>query len=323
LLRQHHRMVTDKRRGRFAPTASGHRHLGKAMAALPARFQMRSLGGSFILRIEDSDVARSRFEYVDHLLEDLRWLGLDFDEGPYLQRDRMQHYEQALTTLRQKELLYPCFCSRAQLMAIASAPHGLSTEGPVYSGVCKSLSAAEAAEREAHKTPSLRFALPDKPVVFSDACAGKQVFAPSHGGDFIVQRADGIISYQLAVVVDDAAMGITDVLRGRDLLDSTPRQLLLYEALELTAPQFAHVPVLCDASGVRLSKRDQAHSIAAIRAAGVQAEQVIGCLAVLCGIRDHIEPVRASELIQDFSLKNCTGEVWTLTPKIMDLLTGI
>ncbi|MBD3918350.1 tRNA glutamyl-Q(34) synthetase GluQRS [Paenibacillus sp. PR3] len=297
-------------RGRFAPTPSGLMHIGNARTALLSWLQIRSAGGQFILRIEDIDKPRSKPHYAEQALSDLRWLGLDWDEGPdiggsyspYVQSEREEQYEAALQLLLEQDKLYPCFCSRADLQAIASAPHGLSSEGPAYPGLCRHLTPSEREERGAAKQPSLRFAMPDHPISYVDEAAGPQTFESGAGGDFVVKRADGIISYQLAVVVDDAAMGITDVLRGYDLLDSTPRQLLLYEALGLTPPRFAHVPLLLGPDGNRLAKRHGAISLASIRESGLPPELIVGALAAWSGLHDRTEPIAAQELISSFSL---------------------
>lgn len=295
-------------RGRLAPTPSGQLHLGNARTALLAWLHVRQANGTLVLRIEDIDRARSRRQYAEQIMEDLRWLGLDWDEGPdlggpygpYLQSERTARYEEALKRLEQDGYLYPCFCSRAKLQAIASAPHGLRAEGPVYPGICRGLSAEERALREREKQPSLRFMMPERDWRFSDLVAGEQTFAAPAGGDFVVLRADGMIGYQLAVVVDDAAMGITHAVRGVDLLDSTPRQLALYEALGLTAPAFAHVPLLLGPDGARLAKRHGPLSIAELRQKGVKPEGVIGYLAHASGLIDRREPVRPAELIEAF-----------------------
>ena len=307
---------TRRRRGRFAPTPSGSLHLGNARTALLAWLQMRAAGGEILLRMEDIDKLRSRAVWAEEILRDLAWLGLDFDEGPeeggpagpYEQSRRTGFYEQALDKLAAAGLLYPCYCSRADLAQLASAPHGLGSEGPAYPGTCRRLSAGERAERAAAKSPSLRFALPEREVRFVDGLMGEQRFPPGAGGDFVVRRADGIIAYQLAVSVDDAAMGITDVLRGMDLLDSTPRQLLLLEALGCSAPAYAHVPLLYGPDGARLSKRHGAVGVAALRRSGVRAENVVGCLAHWSGLLDRPEPVRPQELIGEFELARVPKE---------------
>ncbi|GMK42522.1 glutamyl-Q tRNA(Asp) synthetase [Paenibacillus sp. CCS19] len=316
------------KRGRFAPTPSGLMHIGNARTALLSWLQIRSAGGQFILRIEDIDKPRSKPHYAEQALSDLRWLGLDWDEGPdiggpfapYVQSEREDSYESALSHLLEQGKLYPCFCSRAELQAIASAPHGLSSEGPAYPGLCRHFSASEREERAAAKQPSLRFAMPDHPVHYIDEAAGPQAFAAGAGGDFVVRRADGIISYQLAVVIDDAAMGITDVLRGYDLLDSTPRQLLLYEALGLTPPRFAHVPLLLGTDGNRLAKRHGAISLASIRERMLPPELIVGALAAWSGLHDRAEPIAASELIHSFNLNDVPTEPIVVDDATLKLL---
>lgn len=296
------------RRGRFAPTPSGLLHIGNAFTALAAWLQIRQAGGEFVLRIEDIDKARSRRAYAEQQQQDLLWLGIDWDEGPlvggpcapYEQSRRERLYEEALDRLQQAGRLYPCFCSRSELAQIGSAPHGLASEGAGYPGTCRTLSAEERLAQAAKKAPALRFTMPPHALPFHDALAGPQACPGEAPGDFVVKRADGMFSYQLAVTVDDAAMGITDVLRGADLLDSTPRQLALYEALGLKAPDFAHVPLLVDASGRRLAKRDDALTLAALREAGTAPERLLGALAHLAGWIDRPEPVTARELIPAF-----------------------
>lgn len=316
-------------RGRFAPTPSGQMHIGNARTALLAWLQARHAGGRFVLRMEDIDRPRSRPELARQILQDLRWLGLDWDEGPdvggpfgsYVQSERGDLYAAALERLAAGGWLYPCYCSRAELQAIASAPHGLAEEGPRYPGTCRSLTPEQASERTARgKVPSLRFAMPDAPVWFADGLAGPQ--RPEPGGDFVVRRADGIIGYQLAVVVDDAAMGITDVLRGWDLLDSTPRQICLYEALGLPAPRFAHVPLLYGPDGQRLSKRHGSVTLAGMRESGARPERVTGYLAFLSGLLDRPEPVRPADLVPAFSLSRVPANPVNVTDVILTQMAG-
>jgi glutamyl-tRNA synthetase len=317
-------------RGRFAPTPSGEMHIGNARTALLAWLQIRHAGGEFVLRMEDIDGPRSRPALAEQILLDLRWLGLDWDEGPdvggpfgpYTQSERLPRYEQAVDRLLAAGMLYPCYCSRAELLSVASAPHGLDAEGPAYAGTCRSLSESERAERAARKTPSLRFSMPMKSVHYRDEAAGACSYPSGAGGDFVVRRADGIISYQLAVVLDDAAMRITDVLRGYDLLDSTPRQLMLYEALELAAPRFAHVPLLLGDDGKRLAKRHGALSLRALRENGVPPQRVIGALAAVSGLHDRIESIDASELMNGFSLDKVPTEPITIGQAWLDELAG-
>ncbi len=317
-------------RGRFAPTPSGLLHIGNAFAALASWLQVRQAGGGFIVRMEDIDKARSRAAFADQMLVDLHWLGLDWDEGPdiggayapYVQSLRETLYEQALERLRAEQKVYPCFCSRSELAAISSAPHGLAAEGAAYPGLCRHLPAEERRKRASLKQPAERFVMPDADFSFPDKLTGKICSFTGYGGDFIVKRADGMYSYQLAVMVDDAAMGITDVLRGADLLDSTPRQLALYEALGFKPPAFAHIPLLADANGVRLSKRDKSLALASLQAGGVAAETLIGALAYLAGWIDRPEPVRARELIEAFgpvSIADANGWI-KISDRIMELL---
>lgn len=314
-----------KQRGRFAPTPSGLLHIGNVWTALLAWLQIRHAGGDFVLRVEDLDQPRSRPVYREQALVDLRWLGLDWDEGPdvgglhrpYDQSARLERYDAALQHLRQTGRLYPCYCSRAELLAMASAPHGLSSEGPAYLGTCRSLTAEERDAKAMLKDPSLRFLVDELPLSFDDLVQGEQNFPPGMGGDFVVQRADGIIGYQLAVVVDDAAMGITDVLRGADLLDSTPRQLMLYEALGYAPPTFAHVPLVLGVDGERLAKRNRSTTVVGLREAGVSPEQVIGCLGYLAGLLDRPEPVRAAELVRSFDLRQIPRDPVVLSPDLI------
>ncbi|WP_163852757.1 tRNA glutamyl-Q(34) synthetase GluQRS [Paenibacillus elgii] len=318
------------RRGRFAPTPSGPMHIGNAFTALLAWLQMRHASGTFVLRIEDIDGPRSRPEYTQLIVEDLTWMGLDWDEGPatgglygsYLQSQRLELYEQAVRRLERSGRLYPCYCSRAELAAIASAPHGLASEGAVYPGLCKVLSEEDRARKAQLKPPSLRVAVPERSFSFADGMAGVQHVLPGALGDFVVKRADGQFSYQLAVVVDDAAMEITDVLRGADLLDSTPRQLLLYELLEAAPPSFCHVPLLCGPEGGRLSKRDRSLSLATLRAAGIPPERLIGHLAYAAGLLDRPEPAKAAELVPLFTLERLSGQRIALSRETLGLLTA-
>ncbi|GGA38758.1 tRNA glutamyl-Q(34) synthetase GluQRS [Paenibacillus physcomitrellae] len=315
-------------RGRFAPTPSGTMHLGNAKIALLSWLQVRAANGVFVLRIEDIDMQRSKSELARQIIADMKWLGLNWDEGPgqggnygpYTQSERRDRYEQALQELEHKGRLYPCYCSRAELLQIAGAPHGLASEGPVYPGTCRKLTPQEREERALHKTSSLRFALQNEQYEVQDGIAGFQHFPEASGGDFIVKRADGMYSYQLAVTVDDAAMGITHVLRGSDLLDSTPRQLALYEAFGWQPPQFAHAPLLMGEDGRRLAKRHGDLSLVQLRRSGLPAERVIGWLAYISGLIDRPEPVQASELVTGFTLDLISKSPFTLTSQMVQQL---
>lgn len=293
-------------RGRFAPSPTGEIHLGNVWTALLAWLQVRAAGGVMVLRIEDLDPERSRPAYVEQLMSDMQWLGLDWDEGPdvggpygpYRQDERRAMYQAALERLAAKELIYPCYCTRAELAA--SAPHTSDNER-VYAGTCRKRQAATVVT--AARRPALRLAVPPGVIAFEDLHAGyvRQDLA-KEVGDFVVRRSDGVHAYQLAVVVDDAAMDITHVLRGDDLLSSTPRQLLLYRLLGLPAPVFSHVPLLVDGNGHRLSKRQQALSVAALRSGGIRAEAIVGYLGYKAGLLAKYQPVTAGELIHCFDI---------------------
>ena len=283
-------------RGRFAPSPSGRMHLGNVFSAMLAWLSAKSRGGEIVLRVEDLDPARSRREYAEAIMDDLRWLGLDWDVRAEDQSRRGIAYEAALEKLRRMDLLYPCYCSRDQLHA-ASAPHA-SDGRIIYAGTCRSLTAAQRAQKP--PTRCLRVVVPAETVAFTDTLQGPQALAlQAEWGDFIVRRADGVVAYQLAVVVDDAACGVTEVVRGRDLLSSTPVQLWLYRVLGLTPPEFCHVPMLLSADGRRLSKRDRALDLGELRRVW-PPERVIGLLAWRCGLIDRWEDVSPRELAADF-----------------------
>jgi glutamyl-tRNA synthetase len=289
-------------RGRFAPSPTGGLHLGLARTALLAYLRARSQAGAFVLRIEDIDTPRVLPGAAEALLDELRFLGIDWDEGPdragpagpYVQSQRFAHYEAALDQLRERGLVYPCTCSRKEI-ALASAPHGPAEFGPVYPGTC----------REGPTRPgapaSLRFRAPDALPSFVDACTGALV-APVAQGDFVLRRADGLFSYQLAVVLDDIAMGISEVVRGEDLSGCTGWQLALYDALGAPRPAFAHVPLLLDSDGKRLAKRDAATSVAELRAHGKRADELVGMLAASVNLVPPNTRALPAELVAEFSL---------------------
>jgi glutamyl-tRNA synthetase len=289
-------------RGRFAPSPTGPLHLGNAWAALLGWLWARAEGGHFALRIEDLDAARCRPEYVEALRRDLDWLGLDFDGPVVFQGRRGELYRAALERLTREGRAYPCFCSRAEAARAASAPHGRAEDGPVYPGTCAALSAAQVAERSRTRPPALRFRTAPGVEAFQDAVFGQTTQdVQAEVGDFVVRRTDGVASYQLAVVVDDADMGVDQVLRGADLLDSTPRQLQLARTLDLPTPVHAHVPLLLGADGRRLAKRAGPPTLTELREAGVGAERVVGLLARWAGLAEG-GPQRPEELVSGFSL---------------------
>ena len=283
-------------RGRFAPSPSGRMHLGNVFSALLAWLSAKSKGGEVVLRIEDLDPARSRAEYAEAIMDDLRWLGLEWDRRAEDQSRRGDAYRAALEKLDGLGLLYPCYCSRDQLHA-AAAPHA-SDGRVIYAGTCRNLTPAQRAMKP--PTRCLRARVPDRTICFVDGLQGPQAMALQQAwGDFIVRRADGVAAYQLAVVVDDAACGVTEVVRGRDLLSSTPVQLWLYETLGLEPPAFCHVPMLLAPDGRRLSKRDRALDLGQLRKAW-PPERIVGLLAWRCGLIDRWEDVSPRELAADF-----------------------
>ena len=293
--------------GRYAPSPSGRMHLGNLMCCLLAWLSAKSKGGQVLLRIEDLDAVRCPRVYADAIQDDLAWLGLAAD-GPtptVYQSERSGIYQQYYDILLKKGLIYPCFCSRSQLHA-ASAPHR-SDGQVVYAGTCRGLSDAEVARRSLTRAPAFRVRVPDEEIAFTDGHLGRYAENLARDcGDFYLRRADGVFAYQLAVVVDDALMGVTEVVRGSDLLSSTPRQLWLYRELGLTAPQFYHLPLLLAPDGRRLSKRDGDQSLENLRAR-YTPQEIIGKLAYVCGLQDAPVPASPQELVPGFS--------WDKVPK--------
>ena len=291
---------------RFAPSPTGWLHLGNARTALLAWWSARAQGGRFLLRIEDLDPDRSRADVEESLVEDLRYLGIDWDDVPWRQSERGANYRTALDTLAANDLVYPCFCSRADIARVASAPQG--DEGPRYPGTCSQLSTLQRSERERTRPPAWRFRVRPGEVRFSDALHGEvRQDVAREVGDFVVQRIDGVASYQLAVVVDDDAAGVNEVVRADDLLASTPRQLLLYEALGHPAPRYAHVPLLLSASKERLAKRSGGTTVREQRLRGTPAARVIGWLAWTVGL-SPLEPASTTSLIRGFDWRRLKSE---------------
>jgi len=306
-------VLQESPRGRYAPSPTGDLHLGNLRTALLAWLFARCAGGQFVLRVEDLDRPRVRPGATERMLSDLRWLGIDWDEGPdvggpsapYTQSERQTIYTDHLQRLQNAGLIYPCYCSRAEIARAASAPH--EDEGPRYPGTCRNLSEAQRKQHEATgRRPSLRFRVDDsRVVIFTDLLIGQQQQHVQNAiGDFIVRRADGIFAYQFAVVVDDALMHINRVARGADLLASTARQILLYEALGFPVPTFTHIPLMFDIEGKRLSKRIQSEGLEPLRAAGVTLAQVVGQLAASCGLVVQGTAVSAVELAQRYAGKS-------------------
>lgn len=279
-------------------------HLGNICASLLAWLSVRSAGGRLVLRIEDLDDRARSGPWTELLLDDLRWLGLEWDEGPYFQTERIELYRDALTQLEDAGLIYPCFCTRAELHA-ASAPH--ASDGTLlYAGTCRDLPASEVAARSAARPPALRLRVPERgdpagAVTFEDRTYGVQHEVLARDcGDFLVRRSDGVFAYQLAVVVDDAAMGITEVVRGCDLLGSTARQMYLQDVLGFSHPEYAHVPLLVAPDGRRLSKRDRDCAMDELRERFGSADRLLGFLAHAVGIAPDVTPRSASQLADMF-----------------------
>lgn len=283
--------------GRFAPSPTGRMHLGNVFSALLSWLSVRAQGGTWLLRIEDIDPQRSRHEYADMLMDDLQWLGLEWDGKPYWQSQRGDIYARYLQQLTDAGLIYPCYCTRADILA-TQAPHE-SDGRVVYKGTCRNLPPG------ARKGPAaMRMKVPDEGrgiVTFTDGHYGTHtVDLTTQCGDFIVRRKDGAWAYQLAVVVDDSLMGINEVVRGRDLLLSSPQQIYLAQQLGFTPPRFTHLPLLCNTAGQRLSKRDKSLDMGCLRQRFIP-NQIIGLLAHAAGLQPTPDAVSVQSLVKTFS----------------------
>lgn len=286
--------------GRFAPTPSGRMHLGNVFAALIGWLSVKSKGGSLVLRMEDLDTQRTSEEFAEVLRQDLKWLGLDWDWETPPQSRRSKVYDRYFDLLADQGLLYPCYCTRSQLHSV-NAPH-LSDGTYVYTGTCRNLTEAE--KKAFDRAPAFRVKVPDKEVVVEDLCQGtyRQNLA-AQCGDFVVRRADGVYVYQLAVTVDDGLAGVTEVVRGMDLLGSAPRQMYLQELFDFPHPVYGHVPMLIAPDGRRLSKRDKDMDLGFLQQ-NTTAEKLLGFLAYTSGIIDAPEAVSAKELATEFTWEN-------------------
>jgi len=302
----HNRDVSHQPITRLAPSPTGALHLGNARTFLVNWIIARQQGWKIILRIEDIDGPRIKPNADVELIEDLRWLGLNWDEGPVYQSGRMGTYREAIEKLMQSGQAYPCVCSRKEVEAAASAPH--TEDGAVvYPGTCRGKYASvEAAERISGKPACVRFAVGAEAIEFQDEFMGLRKFDPWRElGDFVIAKADGTPAYQLAVVVDDAEMGVDRVVRGDDLLDSTPRQLMIYRALGTgdRVPKYWHLPLVVGTDGRRLAKRHGDTRLSHYRKKGVKPERVVGLLARWCGVADISAGMRADDLIKSFDLR--------------------
>jgi glutamyl-tRNA synthetase len=305
-------------RGRFAPSPTGLLHLGNARTALLAWLDARSAGGAFLMRIEDLDQARVQPDAESRQLDELAWLGIDWDEGPdrggpfapYRQSERAASYDAAIERLLASKRAFLCACSRADVARAASAPHDDAAGEPRYPGTCRDADPAAVIANAAAqgRSPAVRFAGSAERLDFVDEVHGAVTSEAGGVDDFVLRRADGTAAYQLAVVVDDAAMQVTRVVRGDDLLRSTPRQIALYRALGLAPPAFAHVPLVLTPGGERLAKRTRPATLASLRAAGLPPEAVVGALAASAGLCAPGRSMPATALVDRFSLAQIARE---------------
>ena len=287
--------------GRFAPTPSGRMHLGNVFAALIAWLSVRSRKGSLVLRMEDLDTQRTSADFADVLRDDLRWLGLDWDHETAPQSQRSEVYDRYFEKMMDEGLLYPCYCTRSQLHSV-NAPH-LSDGTYVYPGTCRTLT-----EPPAGRKPAWRVMVPDKEWSFRDRVQGDYSLNLATGcGDMVVRRADGVYVYQLAVTVDDGESGVTEVVRGMDLLSSAPRQMYLQELLGFSHPEYGHVPMLLAPDGRRLSKRDRDLDLGELRKR-MTAEELIGHLAFAAKLIEKNAPISAAELASQFNWDKLQGD---------------
>jgi glutamyl-tRNA synthetase len=291
---------------RLAPSPTGALHLGNARTFLINWLLARQNNWKIILRVEDIDGPRIKSGADQQAIEDLRWLGIDWDQGPIYQTSRMTMYRAAIDQLIEMKLAYPCVCSRKEVELAASAPHA-EDGATIYPGTCRGkFPTLDEARQDSGKEPAIRFRVPDETIEWEDLFAGRISSNPAcELGDFVIAKADGTPAYQLAVVVDDAAMGVTHVVRGDDLLDSTPRQILLYRALGMPEqiPQYLHLPLVVGEDGRRLAKRHGDTRISTYRALGIAPQRVLALLARWCGI-ENCEAIELKEMLEKFDLEN-------------------
>ena len=296
--------------GRFAPTPSGRMHLGNVFAALIAWLSVRSRDGEMVLRMEDLDTQRTSAEFAETLRDDLRWLGLTWDRETPAQSQRSAVYDKYFEILREKGLLYPCYCTRSQLHSV-NAPH-LSDGTYVYPGTCRNLTEGE--QSAFRRPPAWRVVVPDRVWTVEDKIQGTyRCNLATECGDMVVRRADGVYVYQLAVTVDDGEAGVTEVVRGMDLLSSAPRQMYLQELFGFPHPEYAHVPMLLAPDGRRLSKRDRDLDLGILRQR-LTREALLGALAFAAGLIDQEVSVSLNELTKEFSWKKLSGDHIFLDP---------
>jgi glutamyl-tRNA synthetase len=320
----------DKTIGRLAPSPTGGLHLGHARTFLIAWLTSRNQGGRIVLRVEDLDATRVRPEASRAILVDLRWLGLDWDEGPdvggplgpYVQSERTCIYPAALDRLKAAEMVYPCTCTRADIARAAGAPHQ-EEEGPSYPGTCSHRSAGDA-DALCDRPFAWRFRVPPGPIAWQDFFMGRMEVDPARsGGDFIVARHTIGPSYQLAVVGDDAAMGINQVIRGADLVTSTPRQILLYQALSHPLPAFGHVPLAISPDGRRLAKRENSLKLSTLREIGADPRILVGSLIRSCGWCDAVIPSTPRDWIGRIEPARLSHQPWVVSTEWVDSLRPV
>lgn len=318
-------------RGRLAPSPTGHLHLGNAWSFLLCWLAVRSAGGRLVLRMEDIDPERSRPHFAEEIMRDLAWLGLDWDEGPdlggpyapYTQQERLERYAEVIEALTRLGRTYPCYCTRKELRTMASAPH-LEDAGPVYPGTCLGLDVAACRDREERgRRPALRLH-GEGETRFDDLLHGEVRLDWSQcGGDFPLRRSDGVISYQLAVALDDMDQAINLVVRGADILPCTPRQIFLFDLLHAPVPRYAHVPLLLDQDGVRLAKRHQSLELRALREMGISPRAVAGYLGHLAGLLPEGLAVAPTEIVSEFAWEKIPQGPVVLQDQLEIVLKGI
>jgi glutamyl-tRNA synthetase len=301
---------------RLAPSPTGALHLGNARTFLINYLLARKNNWSTLLRIEDLDGPRIKKGADHQAIDDLRWLGLSWDEGPIYQSSRLPLYQEAIKRLIQTGHAYPCICSRSEVAFAASAPHA-EDGAAIYPGTCRGrFSSIDEARAAAGREPALRFVVPDEAIEFHDQFAGPKRFNPARDlGDFVIAKSDGTPAYQLAVVVDDADMNITRVVRGDDLLDSTPRQILLYRALGLShlIPAYCHLPLVIGPDARRLAKRHGDSRLAHYRSLGVTPGRILALLAQTLGLQTSSDSLTINDLLDRFDLQQVPHDPFVFT----------
>lgn len=311
--------------GRLAPSPTGFLHLGNAWAFYMAWLDIRSRGGRLLLRLEDIDPDRSKAAFAEALKRDLGWLGLDWDGETTPQSERLGEYNRVLEGFGRRGLTYPCYCTRKELRSLAGAPQ-VGDAGAPYPGTCRDLTEAQRAKLEAEgRRHALRLRCPaDQVWEFRDRVQGRVAMTLAEcGGDFALQRSDGVVAYQLAVVVDDMAAGVDSVVRGGDILMSTPRQLYLYSLLGAQPPAYAHLPLVFDHEGERLAKRHSSMSLETLREAGVKPGTILGAFLWWGGLAEGFAPAKAADIPAGFALEKLSPRPITLPPRPVEYLLGL